>query len=277
MNEESESPQGKVALLDTTVHVDFIKMPSRKAALQSLLLEFDWTITTCISLLEFKAVLIQECITIHNRLHQSKRFTFSRDALVESGHRQSRLRSHIFSNLIGVFAQGPGEISKEDDARLAEKARLALEGIIPRLYQWFVKQATTGGVLDRKIQCTRAKEPPVKKRVAFQANLPNCRRFGKNVNKFCRVEEFIRTEAESIVGLNHDSDQLTRSLEVIENVVSDESKELSHSDCRRAGDTLIALEGRHHATHAVSTNKSEWKPLSDHLGLEFVRPDYPDG
>ena len=56
----------------------------------------------------------------------------------------------------------------------------------------------------------------------------------------------------------------------------DSNRELSSEDCRAAGDCLIALEAKHHGTHALSTNASEWEPLSTLVGFEFVKIEYPE-
>lgn len=126
-----------VALLDTSVQVDRNKSGNRRAVIEQLLSRFDWRVTSSISLLEFKATLIQECITIHNQLRLRKSFTTVRDALLEKQHRQAKLRSHIFNNLINVFGSSL-DVAESEDHRLGEKARLRLEQIIPRLYNWFV-------------------------------------------------------------------------------------------------------------------------------------------
>ena len=131
MNESLQ--HGKtVALLDTTVQIDRKKMPERDSHLAKLLEQFDWTVSTSFSLLEFKAVLIQECITIHNRLREDGRFFAARDRLLESQHPQARLRMHIFNNLICVFGV-PGQVTEADEQRRltaqpSEQARLFREG-----------------------------------------------------------------------------------------------------------------------------------------------------
>ena len=62
-----ERPQ-KVALLETTIQVDRCKTAVRRRALDELLTGYDWWLATSITLLEFKATIIQECVTIHNQL-----------------------------------------------------------------------------------------------------------------------------------------------------------------------------------------------------------------
>ena len=47
------------------------------------------------------------------------------------------------------------------------------------------------------------------------------------------------------------SGQLRQTCDLIRTVIEDHSIELSHHQCRRAGDLLIALEGMEHATHAA--------------------------
>lgn len=271
--QEGESKHS-VALLDTSVQIDRKKSAHRAGVLNRALEQFDWTVATSISVLEFKATVIRQCITIHAELAGKGRFTVVRDALQEKKHPQSRLRAHIFNNLIQVFASS-FEVTEDEDRRLAEKARLALEGQIPRLYKWFTTESV-GSVLSGDIQCSRAKEPPVKKRKAFDTNLPECRR-GKN--KWCNVEGFIRDVALSyrsqISELMAESDQLKKTLQVFDKVASDDACDLSHSDCRNAGDCLIAMEARKHATHAVSTNAREWAVLSRIFGYEFVHIEYP--
>jgi len=73
-----------------------------------------------------------------------------------------------------------------------------------------------------------------------------------------------------------ESRQLAQACDLFESVLNDGELELSHGDCRRAGDCLIALEAKHHATHAVSTNARDWTMVSQLLGMEFVHVRYPD-
>lgn len=281
MTVRDEIISGRVALLDTTVQVDRQKTDGRKRRMETMLQGYDFAVTTSICLLEFKATVIQECITIHNQLYRRQRFTEARDSLLEKKWRQTSLRAHIFNNLLGIGASS-FHISEEDDRRLAEQAQVLLENVIPQLYEWFVHESV-GAVLKDRTKCTRADESPTKKQVAFAANLPVCQR-GKN--KQCRIEEFIRQRGpELLAGLRQylretseekRSEQLARACEVFESVQSDSRRQLSHKDCRRAGDCLIALEAESRATHALSTNAAEWAPLSELLGFDFVRVDYPE-
>lgn len=270
--QSSPSPQ-KVCLLDTSVQVDRVKMSSREQAIRAMLEPFDWTVATGISLLEFKATVIQECITIHNALKRIGRYTEARDTLNESSHPQHRLRSHIFNNLLGILGSS-FNVNEEKDRRMAEQARLLLEMHIPRLYDWF-RRKSVDAVLNDAINCTRANEPPEKKTVAFAANLPICKR-GKNKN--CRIENFIREVTPSLVAslvdARLDSHQLERACTLFGEVAADPTADLSHSNCRNAGDCLIALEGKGLATHAASTNASEWSVLSRAVGYEFLRVVY---
>jgi hypothetical protein len=64
-------------------------------------------------------------------------------------------------------------------------------------------------------------------------------------------------------------------LTVIDRVQADPAADLSHGDCRNAGDLLIGLEAKGKATHALSTNTREWELLSGALGFEFVHVTYP--
>lgn len=274
MSASGAGPQ-QIALLDTTVQVDRLKSGVRRRRVDELLGGF-FCVTTSIALLEFKAVLIQECITIHNALRRSRNFTATRDALIESSHRQNRLRAHIFNNVLNVFAPSSMEIGQDEDGRLAEKARLQLENVIPRLYRWFT-QESVGAVLNGDVDCTRASEPPSKRNTAFEVNLPICKR-GKN--KRCHVEEVIRKRglelATKLRGLAEMPEQLAAACDVFAGVEANKHADLSHSDCRRAGDCLIALEATGKATHAFSSNTREWEPLSQLVGFQFVRVDYPE-
>jgi hypothetical protein len=58
--------------------------------------------------------------------------------------------------------------------------------------------------------------------------------------------------------------------------MKDPKKELSVDDCRRAGDCLIALEATGAVTHALSSNASEWRPISEALDFEFVHITFPE-
>jgi hypothetical protein len=273
----------QVALVDTTLQVDRQKGRERRNHVDNLLAEFDWTVTTSICLLEFKATLLQECITIHNKLRAVGRYSAVRDRLTESSHRQAKLRNHIFQNQINVFAPSSFDVTDEEDRILADKARLDLERVIPRLYKWF--SDSVGAVVREGIGCTRAQEPPTKgrERVSFDVNLPRCIR-GKN--KFCRIEGFLRENARDFrdklrAALDTmpeaDRRQLFDACGVLDSVLDNAQTELSHSECRRAGDCLIALEGSAVATHALSTNARDWSVICALLGIDFLKVEYPTG
>jgi hypothetical protein len=69
--------------------------------------------------------------------------------------------------------------------------------------------------------------------------------------------------------------QLRKAYELFQEVLAAPDLQLSHGQCRRAGDCLIALEGMDHATHALSTNAREWERICEIISLDFVRIDYP--
>ena len=281
MSDSEASSNVPVALLDTTVQLDRLKMGSRERHISDVLSQFTVAVTTCISLLEFKATLIKELVTIHDNLRLRKRFTVVRDSLLEKKYRQVSLRAHIFNNLLEVYGSSTN-VTPADDERLGDKARLRLEQLIPRYYDWFVNESVDA-VLRHHINCTRAAEKPSRNgRVSFGPTLPNCIRAK---NKHCHVERFIREHAPAILpdlrqlapeDADEAGDQLSRTCDLFEAVIANPAADLSHSDCRRAGDCLIALEAKDHATHAVSTNAKEWRPLCNLLGIEFIHVTYPN-
>ena len=285
--DSAANPADRRALLDTTVQVDRQKMPARRERIADILAGFGFTFSTSISLLEFKATVIQECIFLHNELRRpGARFTRVRDRVLESNHPQAKLRGHIFNNLIGVFAPGTAfQVEEAADRRLAEQARLSLENVIGPLYDWFLNESAHSHLTDR-IGCTRAAERPVRDGRVFATNLPNCKR-GRNKN--CRVEGAIRNAGAAArlrlseacdradAAASGSADQMRRALTVIDRVLAEGAADLSHGDCRRAGDFLVALEGEVAATHALSTNARDWEHVSSVFGLEFVRVTYPAG
>jgi hypothetical protein len=261
-------------LLDTTMLVDWFKIPHRQVRIRELMREFGWTFTTDIALLEFKAVLIQQLITIHNKLRQLQQFTVARDTICESSHPQSRLRGHIFTNLINI-RPNPHSITELENARYADKARLRIKAIVPRLFEEVQTIATQ---VQRRIKCDRSVEAPRYRTTTFDVTLPRCVR-GENKN--CGVEEFIRSavvprlvELEAIVK-SADSSQVASACELFKRVQNEADIDLSSSDCRRAGDCMIAIGAEGQATHALSTNAREWEPLAKMIGAEFVRVTYP--
>ncbi len=273
-------------ILDTSVGIDFYKMPSRQAAISAKLSEFEHSISGSIGLLEFKAVLIQELITIHNRLAKDELFTIARDNLIESQHKQSRLRAHIFNNILEVFPAGPTTFTEQQDRRLAEDARLKLEMIIPEIYKDYRER---GMYLPTPIGCNRSSEAPTKRpsSKAFDTNIPKCKR-GKN--KSCHVEEVVRERVSpllrSVIPLEVQSapihevprvfGQLRKALDTVKKVEEEPDFDMDSSDCRSIGDALIVAECSGSAKHALSTNATEWEPLCKAAGIEFVRMTYPD-
>lgn len=259
-------------LLDTSIQIDRCKTANRKSTTEQIVAQFDRSISTAISLLEFKATILREMILIHNQKRLKGRFTAVCDALMEKKYRQLSLRVHIFHNLLSIQASS-FTVTPEQDAELAEKARLLLENHIRQLYRWFRNKSVDSIYHDRS-RCSRALEPPQKKRVAF-ARMPTCRR---GENKDCRIEELIRENLWIVRELDRPnlSEQLSRALELFRRVEVDPDVDLSHQDCRRAGDCLIALEATDRATHVASTNADEWEILSAILGYQFVHVRYPD-
>ncbi len=115
------------ALLDTTIQVDREKFPMRKAEIERHEAEFDSVFSTSIVLLEFKATLIEQMITVFNRLSFHGRFTLARDTLLESRHRQVSLRAHILNNIVNVHGGSAFAIDREKDERLADRAMRQLK------------------------------------------------------------------------------------------------------------------------------------------------------
>ena len=264
----------RVLLVDTSVLIDCFKFKEREEYFKSVAAGFTWTFTTDIALLEFKAVLIQEMVTIHSELVRSESFTRTQFRLTESTHRQHRLRAHIFANFINVYGSS-FEVSEAEDKKLAERARLCLEPRILWAYKKFLRMT---GSIQKTIGCDRAIEEPKKQRKTYDANLPICKR-GKN--KTCTVESFIRgtvaprTAEIRAAAASGESEQLLKACELTDKVVGDNAIDLASKDCRVAGDCLIVLDGKI-ATHTMSTNKREWEPLSMLIDAESVTVDYPD-
>ncbi len=227
MNGTPTNNNQRVALLDTAIQIDRRKMGGRANFLEQILAEYDWTLATGLSLVEFKAVLIQQLITIHNQLRRKgARFTRVRDALIEKKHLQVSLRNHIFNNLVRVWGSS-FKVGPEEDERLARKARLQLETIIPELYDWFKCESSGVYLNSTRINCTRADEPPRKTGKAFDVNLPKCK-VGKN--RFCCIEDFIRREAQQMLAQLNELGEPTGEL-------TDEFKQLLK--CARSLSTRI--------------------------------------
>jgi hypothetical protein len=269
-------------IVDTSVMIDLIKTGHRSATIEALIRRFHTKTTTSIALLEYKATVMAVCIKIHADLRRYKKFTYVRDVLQEKNYKQSKLRAHIFSNWVAISAPSlalPGAhaaITPQEDERLGEKARLKLEMIIPYLYQRF--QNVVDDIAISGINCTRAQEPPKLLTAAFDTNLPNCSR----ENKSCNVEAFIRNRLVPVVDRLRSlpdamPDQIASACEVVDQVAADASIDVSHSQCRRCGDLLIALEGLEETptpTHLMSTNEREWKYLAERLGVCFTEVNY---
>ena len=175
-------------------------MQARRAFLDEVLRGYDFTVTTDICLLEFKATIIQECITIHGKLRHIGRYTVVRDELTESDHRQKSLRIHILNNLVNVYGGSSFAVSEDQDRRLADKARLRLQSIVPKLYDWFRKESVDA-VLDQDVKCTRADERPSMTGVKFEANIPECHKGKKQALQDRGVHPVARAGDYSRIGI----------------------------------------------------------------------------
>ncbi|MGH7137945.1 MAG: hypothetical protein ACREHD_19525, partial [Pirellulales bacterium] len=76
---EVSGDDGPRVLLDTSIQIDRIKTGARRRRIDQLLSGFRLRLSTDISLLEFKATVIEQCITIHAELRRKQRFTAVRD------------------------------------------------------------------------------------------------------------------------------------------------------------------------------------------------------
>ncbi|MDB5312085.1 MAG: hypothetical protein JWO38_6287 [Gemmataceae bacterium] len=270
------------ALLETTIQVDRKKTGHRQAVIERLLEGFEWKFSTSITLLEFKATIIEACIFLHGVFRRSgSRFSDVLDAVTESQHRQQALRLHIIHNMVQI-TEGLFRNRNDRQERLAEIAYLQLENVIPQLYDWFSSPASVDQVLNDRIACTRAMEKPVKKVAKFETNLPRCIR---DRNKRCQVEKVIRQHGPRLVKVleplatpsgEPNPNQFRRTLDVIQSVLANPKADLSHEDCRNAGDFLIGIEAEGHATEALSTNAREWEVVAKEMGMQFVHVKYPD-
>jgi hypothetical protein len=193
--------------------------------------------------------------------------------LLEKKHPQIGLRSHIFNNILNIFV-GSNE-SEENDRKAAERARIRIQSLVPKLYRDFHDLVSS---VQPTMKCDRAKERPVFKRRAFDTNIPRCKR---GVNKTCVVERFIREsiiprlEEITTAAEEADSDQLVKTCGLCQKVNTMPDIDLSSSDCRSAGDCLIIFSAEKLATHTLSTNAREWAPLSKLIGAEFSHVTYP--
>ncbi len=273
----------KRVLLDTSIQIDRVKSGHREAVIKDRISPYQFRFATSFGQLEFKATVIQEMITIHGALsRKGAKFTAVRDYFIESQHRQQALRGHIFNNILDIFASSR-TITAAEDVRLAEKARLSLQDHIKECYEWFAESVDS--VLRDKLQCDRALEKPRFKRTTYDVNLPTCKR---QQNKNCHVESLLRsaarlkTDIERLASPKPPSGQATgelpnqfrKTLDLIERVGGDAACDLTSSNCRNAGDLLIALEAEGMADHAMSTNSGEWQPLCELFGFEFVTVQY---
>lgn len=273
-----ESDRESVCLLDTTIQIDRNKTANRREQLERMLSEFDWVVTTGIGLVEFKAVLIQQLITIHNQMRRKDaRFTRARDALLEKQHPQQALRAHIFNNLLNIYGSS-FDGTPESDMKLATRARLQLENIIAEVYRWFKEESCDVFLNRQRLNCTRADEPPKKKKKVFDANLPKCK---EGINRFCNVESLVQEEGKELLDLlnsldedNPSNAQLIKSRNILGRVFQDESFRMSVDQCRGAGDCLIALEGMKVATVALSTNSGDWSSICACSDLKFQEVRY---
>ncbi|WP_143393284.1 hypothetical protein [Fimbriiglobus ruber] len=245
------------------------------------LAQFGWKFATGITVLEFKATIIEACIFLHQAFRRAAHFSSVVDAVTESAHRQQALRLHIIHNMLQIVHGVPPTMPNRE-VQMAEMAAEQLETVIPHLYDSVHSPDNADAILTDKIRCTRASERPEKLTARFATNLPVCVR-GKN--KHCTVERAIRDHASRLeptleagatpVG-GANPNQFRKSLDLVRRVCTDPRAELSHGDCRNIGDCLIAIEGAEAATHAVSTNRREWEPLSSCFGMQFVHLTYPD-
>ncbi len=135
MNPPAPAPlEGAItkALLESTIVLDWLKMEARREVIEALLKGYGWRYTTSITLLEFKATIIEACIFLHTKFREMNHFSRVRDYVTESQHYQRALRLHVIHNMLQVCEDVP-RTTPDRETVMAEMAAEELETIIPEL------------------------------------------------------------------------------------------------------------------------------------------------
>lgn len=245
-------------LLDTTIQIDRITGSKERIEKVNAVLEGNDLYCTTYVLGEYYNNIINDFIALFSLFLTYKDIGETGKHITENlfGRRQARV-SKLYANIISAADSNLGEME--------DVFRLQLDILQESFY------SKIQDVID-KTGCARAKTE-----IVYEDGIPvltppiSCR---KREEK-CDICQLWRDSIEEIDRIIADGKVSDRILKILNSAKEDESN-YRGQNCMALGDIIICLEALKDSKEMAvcSSNKSDFKPICDLLGIELVVPDY---
>lgn len=244
-------------LLDTTVQIDRATgSRQRQKAVKDVLAGRKAYSSTYV-LGEYYATVVSDLVTLYALFLQDKDIGETGKRITERvfGRSQSRV-SKLYANILALC--------EFDVEEVEDTFRLSMDLIQDEFF------LNLEGMLDGT-KCARAT-----RKIEYEDNIPflpevRCRK-SEEVCGICTFWRRARQEAEELAS----SEGVDGKIRGILQSARENEQEYRGNHCKTLGDTVISLEAKksRHGLGICSSNKKDFQPICDAIGVELAVPDY---
>ena len=243
--------------LYTTIQIDRVTgSKKRKEEVEKVLKDNDLYCSAYV-LGEYYATVVSDLVTLYGLFLLDKDIGETGKRITEMVFGRSQTRAaKLYANILSVCKFNVDEV---EDTFL-----LYMDLIQDEFYRNLEE------VKDRT-KCARAK-----RRIIYEDGVPvlpdvKCRKD----EKVCSICEFWQ-EAGREIGQITESEEIDEKIVKILCTAKVDEREYRGNNCRTLGDTVISVEAKNSGTglKMCSSNKKDFQPLCNAIGLELVVPDY---
>lgn len=244
-------------LLDTTIQIDrIIGSKERKEAIQKVLKGNKLYCSTFV-LGEYYSNIVNDLVTLYGLFLMNKDMGETGKLITERvfGRRQGRV-SKLYANILSMCNFDVSEV--EDTFQL----------YIDLIQDEFFLNLEE--VLD-KTKCVRAK-----RKIEYEDDVPvlsdvTCRKC-EEVCDVCLLWREAKSEIEQIISSKEIDERIVNLLYT----AKENEQEYRGNNCKTLGDMVIAIEARKsgYELRICSSNRKDFQPICDAVGMELTAPDY---
>ena len=244
-------------LLDTTIQIDRITgTKQRQKAIKDVLADRKVYSSTYV-LGEYYATVVSDLVTLYALFLQDKDIGETGKRITEQVFARSQSRvSKLYANILAMC--------EFDVEEVEDTFQLYMDLIQDEFF------LNLEGMLDGT-KCVRGS-----RKIEYEDNIPflpeaRCRKSEK-ICDICPFWERARQEAEKLMA----SEEIDGKIRGILHSAKDNEQEYRGNNCKTLGDTVISLEAKksRHALGICSSNKKDFQPICDAIGVELAVPDY---
>lgn len=245
-------------LLDTTIQIDrTIGTKERKEAVEKALKDKDLFCSTYV-LGEYYNTIVNDFVTLYGLFMIDKNIGETGKRITERvfGRSQARMQK-VFFDIIGICNENIDEI--EDTFSL---------------YVDLIQDAFYDNIETELVDITKCAR--AQRKIIYEDGVPVLEKLRctkeKSICGICSFWEECQCEIDKIL----EQDKIDKKITDILKGARENPKEYQGNNCMTLGDTIISLETLKdtHELSVCSSNKKDFQPICDAIGVKLVVPDY---